>query len=136
MRVGFIGIGHMGRGMVLSLIRAGHEVAAYNRTRQAAERLAGSGVTVAATVAEACQADVVFTMLANDEAVEAVTLGEDGILTNLPRRAIHVSSSTISVELSERLAATHAEADQRYVVATVLGRPDRAWCSRFAGKWR
>ena len=126
MRVGFIGIGHMGRGMVISLVRAGHEVTAYNRTRPAAEALAGEGVSVAATVAEACQADVVFTMLANDKAVEAVAFGQDGILASLARGAIHVSSSTISVELSERLAAAHAEAGQRYVVATVLGRPDRA----------
>lgn len=126
MRVGFIGIGHMGRGMVLSLIRAGHDVTVYNRTRPAAEALADDGAAVAATVAEACQAEVVFTMLANDEAVEAVVLGTDGILASLPRGAIHVSSSTISVELSERLAAAHADAGQRYVVATVLGRPDRA----------
>ena len=126
MRIGFIGIGHMGRGMALSLIRAGHEVTAYNRTRAAADALAGDGARVAASVAEACQADVVFTMLANDQAVEAVAFGKDGVLASLPRGAIHVSSSTISVDLSERLAAAHAEAGQRYVVATVLGRPDRA----------
>ena len=126
MRVGFIGIGHMGRGMVLSLIRAGHDVTVYNRTRPAAEALARDGAAVATTVAEACKAEVVFTMLADDEAVAAVVLGKDGVLASLPRRAIHVSSSTISVELSERLADAHAEAGQRDVVATVLGRPDRA----------
>ena len=124
MRVGFIGLGHMGSGMAQSLIRAGHEVTAYNRTRARAEAL--DGASVAATVAEACRADAVFTMLANDEAVEAVALGNGGIVESLPKGAIHISSSTISVALSERLAAAHAKADQRYVVATVLGRPDRA----------
>ncbi|HEX3678065.1 MAG TPA: NAD(P)-dependent oxidoreductase [Sphingomicrobium sp.] len=126
MRVGFIGLGRMGSGMARSLMRAGHEVIAYNRTRARAEALARVGAKLAATVAEACQADMVFTMLANDEAVEAIALGKDGIVENLPARAIHISSSTISVDLSERLAAAHTEAGQRYVVATVLGRPDRA----------
>lgn len=124
MRVGFIGLGHMGSGMAQSLIRNGHEVVAYNRTRAKAEALGGA--TVAASIAEACQADAVFTMLANDEAVEAVVFGEGGIAKSLPNGAIHISSSTISVALSERLAAAHSAAGQRYIVATVLGRPDRA----------
>jgi 3-hydroxyisobutyrate dehydrogenase-like beta-hydroxyacid dehydrogenase len=126
MRVGFIGIGHMGRGMALSLMRAGHEVTVYNRTRAAAEALSGEGATVAGSIADACKGDVVFTMLANDEAVEATAFGKGGIVDSLPKGAIHISSSTISVPLSDRLAAAHAEARQRYVVGTVLGRPDRA----------
>lgn len=126
MRVGFIGLGHMGSGMAKSLIRGGHEVIAYNRTRARAEALAKDGAKVAANVAEACQADAVFTMLTNDKAVEAVVLGEGGIVESLPKGAIHISSSTISVDLSERLGAAHVKAGQRYVVATVLGRPDRA----------
>jgi 3-hydroxyisobutyrate dehydrogenase-like beta-hydroxyacid dehydrogenase len=113
-----------------------------------AEALAREGARVAATIAEACQADAVFTMLANDEAVEAVAFGKDGIVESLPGPAIHISSSTISVDLSERLAAAHAEARQRYAVATVLGRPDRAaegqllvicsrpCSSRWAKRWR
>ncbi|HET6942859.1 MAG TPA: NAD(P)-dependent oxidoreductase, partial [Sphingomicrobium sp.] len=126
MRVGFLGLGHMGSGMAQSLHRAGHDVIAYNRTRARAEALLRDGATVAGTVAEACQADAVFTMLANDEAVEAIVLGKGGIVESLPEGAMHISSSTISVDLSERLAAAHAEAGQRYVAATVLGRPDRA----------
>jgi 3-hydroxyisobutyrate dehydrogenase-like beta-hydroxyacid dehydrogenase len=126
MRVGFIGLGHMGRGMASSLIRAGHEVIAYNRTRTAAEALASEGATVAGSIADACSGDAVFTMLSNDEAVEAVAFGAGGIIDSLLPGRIHISSSTISVGLSDRLAAAHAKAGQRYVVATVLGRPDRA----------
>jgi 3-hydroxyisobutyrate dehydrogenase-like beta-hydroxyacid dehydrogenase len=126
MRVGFIGIGHMGRGMVLSLLRAGHEVIAYNRTRAAAEALAAEGAIVADTVAEACQGEALFTMLADDAAVKAVALGTGGIVESLGRNAIHISSSTISVDLSERLMEAHWDAGQRYVAAPVLGRPDRA----------
>ncbi len=124
MLVGFIGLGHMGSGMAASLIRAGNEVIAYNRTRARAEAL--DGATVAGSVAEACDAGAVFTMLANDEAVEAIAFARGGIIESLPKGAIHISSSTISVALSERLAAAHAAAGQCYVVATVLGRPDRA----------
>ena len=124
MRVGFIGLGHMGSGMAQSLMRAGHEFTAYNRARARAEALAGA--TVADTVADACHGDAVFTMLADDAAVEAVAFAPGGIVDSLPKGAIHISSSTISVDLSDRLAEAHAKAGQRYVAATVLGRPDRA----------
>jgi 3-hydroxyisobutyrate dehydrogenase-like beta-hydroxyacid dehydrogenase len=126
MRVGLIGIGHMGRGMALSLIRAGHEVILYNRTRRAAEALAGEGAEVAGSIADVCRGDAVFTMLSNDEAVSSVVFDSGGILDNLAPGAIHISSSTISVDLSERLSAEHARAGQRYVSAPVLGRPDKA----------
>jgi 6-phosphogluconate dehydrogenase-like protein len=65
-------------------------------------------------------------MLANDEAVEGVVLGDAGVIAGLPAGAIHVSSSTISVALAERLAAAHGKAGQRYVAAPVFGRPDVA----------
>lgn len=126
MRVGFIGLGHMGSGMASSLLKAGHQVTVYNRTPAKAEALAKSGATVAASIAEACQGDAVFTMLANDQAAEEVVLGEGGILASLPKSAIHISSSTISVAMCERLTKSHHDAGQRYVAAPVLGRPNVA----------
>ena len=126
MQVGFIGLGHMGAGMATSLLKAGHHVTVYNRTPAKAEPLIGQGATVAASVAEACRREAVITMLANDEAVESVVMGRDGIIANLPAGALHVSSSTISVALSQRLSEGHAEAGQRFVAAPVLGRPDIA----------
>jgi 3-hydroxyisobutyrate dehydrogenase-like beta-hydroxyacid dehydrogenase len=126
MRVGFIGLGRMGSGMAASLLAAGHEVTVFNRTPGKAEALAAKGAKVAASIAEACRGEAVFTMLSNDEAVESVVFGDGGILASLPKNAIHISSSTISVALSDRLAAAHAKAGQRYVAATVLGRPDVA----------
>lgn len=126
MRVGFIGLGHMGRGMALSLLRAGHEVTVYNRTRSKADALVGDGARVASSIAEACRGEAVFSMLANDEAVEAVVFQPDGLLGSLDRGAIHISSSTISVDLSQRLFEQHERAAQRFVAAPVLGRPDRA----------
>jgi len=124
MQVGFIGLGRMGSGMAANLIRAGHQVSLFNRTAGKTEELAALGGKVAGDIAEVCQGEVVFTMLANDEAVENVLYG--GILENLSRGAIHISSSTISVALSERLAAAHAERGQRFVAAPVFGRPEAA----------
>lgn len=126
MKVGFIGLGHMGTGMAASLLKAGHDVTVYNRTRSKADDLARRGAVVAAQVSDACQGDAVVTMLANDSAVEHVTYGEGGILQSLRKGASHVSSSTISVGLSERLTADHTSAGRRFVAAPVFGRPDVA----------
>jgi 3-hydroxyisobutyrate dehydrogenase-like beta-hydroxyacid dehydrogenase len=126
MQVGFIGLGQMGVAMAANLLRAGHELTVYNRTRAKAEALASKGAKVADRIAGACRGEAVFTMLADDDAVEAVVYGDGGVLANLKKDAIHVSSSTISVALSKRLAADHANAGQRYVAAPVLGRPEAA----------
>jgi 3-hydroxyisobutyrate dehydrogenase-like beta-hydroxyacid dehydrogenase len=126
MKVGFIGLGHMGAGMVASLLKAGHEVTVYNRTRSKSDDLVKRGAIAGATVSDACQGDVVVTMLADDTAVERVTYGDGGILASLRKGTAHISSSTISVALSERLTADHASAGQHFVSAPVFGRPDVA----------
>jgi 3-hydroxyisobutyrate dehydrogenase-like beta-hydroxyacid dehydrogenase len=126
MKIGFIGLGRMGSGMAANLIAVGHEVTVYNRTRAKAEALAARGARVAASVGEACRGEAVITMLANDGAVEDILQGKDGLLASLPRGALHISSSTISVALSERLTAAHAAAGQRFVAAPVFGRPEVA----------
>jgi 3-hydroxyisobutyrate dehydrogenase-like beta-hydroxyacid dehydrogenase len=126
MKVGFIGLGNMGAGMAANLLKAGHEVTVYNRTRAKADELVKQGATAATGVSDVCRADAVMTMLANDEAVESVVYGDQGVLASLARGAVHISSSTISVALSERLAADHASAGQRFVAAPVFGRPDAA----------
>jgi 3-hydroxyisobutyrate dehydrogenase-like beta-hydroxyacid dehydrogenase len=126
MNIGFIGLGNMGHGMATNLLKAGHQITVYNRSPGKAEALVQQGATAAASVAEAGTGEVVFTMLADDTAVEDVAFGANGILASLAPGATHVSSSTISVALSERLTAAHAEAGQRYVAAPVFGRPEAA----------
>ena len=130
MEIGFIGLGNMGRGMAANLLNAGHHITVYNRSPAKAEALVQQGATAARSIAEACSGEVVFTMLANDQAVENVTFGdpggEQGIVASLGQGATHVSSSTISVAMSQRLAAAHAEAGQQYVAAPVFGRPEAA----------
>jgi 3-hydroxyisobutyrate dehydrogenase-like beta-hydroxyacid dehydrogenase len=116
----------MGAGMAANLVAAGHRVTAYNRSPGKVDALVARGAQPADTVAQACGGDAVVSMLADDGAVEAVTFGADGILANLRQGAVHVSSSTISVALAERLVAAHAEAGQGFVTAPVFGRPEAA----------
>ena len=126
MKVGFIGLGRMGAGMAANLLKAGHDVTVYNRTRAKADALVALGAKAAASVADACRGDAVITMLADDDAVEGVVFSDGGIAGSLSAGAIHISSSTISVALSERLEAAHVNAGQRFVAAPVFGRPDVA----------
>lgn len=127
MKVGFIGLGNMGSGMARNLIRAGHSVTLYNRTRSRAEALRPDGATVAATAADAVSAaEAVITMLSDDAALEDVIFGAGGVLQAMPAGSVHVSASTISVALSRRLAAAHQQHKQHYVSAPVFGRPEAA----------
>jgi 3-hydroxyisobutyrate dehydrogenase-like beta-hydroxyacid dehydrogenase len=126
MRVGFVGLGSMGSGMARSLLRAGHEVVAWNRTRERAEALRGDGVVVAATPAEAARAGVVVSMLSDDRAVVEAVQGDEGIAAGLGPGGLHVSSSTVSPDTVRRLADLHAGARQDLLCAPVFGRPDAA----------
>ncbi|HEY8299210.1 MAG TPA: NAD(P)-dependent oxidoreductase [Methyloceanibacter sp.] len=126
MQVGFIGLGHMGRGMAANLLAAGHALTVYNRSSDKADPLIGKGARLAKTPGDAARAQVVITMLAADHAVERVVFDKGGILDLLAPGAIHVSMSTISVALAERLAAAHRDRGQEFVAAPVFGRPDAA----------
>jgi 3-hydroxyisobutyrate dehydrogenase-like beta-hydroxyacid dehydrogenase len=127
MKIGFIGIGHMGEGLARRLIGAGFSLVVFNRTRSRAEALAALGATVADSPGDAAaDAEVVITMLADDHAVEATIFSPGNVIDRMPQGAIHLSASTISVDLSRRLAAAHREKGQSFVAATVFGRPDAA----------
>ncbi|MFG1424703.1 NAD(P)-dependent oxidoreductase [Roseixanthobacter glucoisosaccharinicivorans] len=126
MKIGFIGLGRMGEAMAANLLKAGHAVSVYNRSPAKADALVAAGAVRAASIAEACQGEAVLTMLADDKAVEHVVLGDGAVLESLPKGALHISHSTISIALSERLAKAHAQAGQDYVAAPVFGRPEAA----------
>lgn len=126
MRVGLIGAGHMGSAMAERLLQAGHQLTVYNRTPSRAKPLIDRGARRAPRVADACQGDAVITMLADDAAVENVVFGDSGVIRAMRKGAIHISMSTISVALSERLADEHAAAGRPFLAAPVFGRPDAA----------
>jgi 3-hydroxyisobutyrate dehydrogenase-like beta-hydroxyacid dehydrogenase len=126
MQVGFIGLGRMGSGMVANLLAAGHTLTVYNRSPAKAEPLIGKGARLAKTPGEAARGEVVITTFADDHALEHVVFAHGGILEALAPGAIHLSMSTVSVALAERLAAAHREKGQELVSAPVFGRPEAA----------
>jgi 3-hydroxyisobutyrate dehydrogenase-like beta-hydroxyacid dehydrogenase len=126
MKIGFIGLGRMGSAMAANLVKAGHHVTVFNRSPEKRRTLVALGAHEAARIAEACRGEVVITMLADDAAVSNVTLGDGGIAASLPKNAIHVSMSTISVGLAKELARAHSGAGQRFISAPVFGRPEAA----------
>jgi len=125
MNVGFIGLGNMGLPMARNLLKAGHQVTVYNRTRERADSLRGEGAIVASRAADTCAGDAVITMLADDHAVRTVVFGEK-LISILPPGTVHISTSTISVALARELAEAHAEAGNQFVSAPVFGRPQAA----------
>jgi 3-hydroxyisobutyrate dehydrogenase-like beta-hydroxyacid dehydrogenase len=127
MQIGFIGLGNMGAPMARNLIKAGHALVVYNRTRSRAEEVESAGARVATTAGEAAAAvEVVITMVADDPALEDVVFANGGVLDSLPVGSLHVGMSTISVALGKRLAAAHHKKKQHYISAPVFGRPEAA----------
>jgi 3-hydroxyisobutyrate dehydrogenase-like beta-hydroxyacid dehydrogenase len=130
MDLGVIGLGMMGRAMARNLLRAGHRLMVYNRTRSRAEELQSAGALIAETPAEACRGAAVITCLADDGAVESIVYGEDGVAGALGAGGVHISMSTLSLACVTRLAHAHREAGQRFLAAPVFGRPDTAAAAR------
>jgi 3-hydroxyisobutyrate dehydrogenase-like beta-hydroxyacid dehydrogenase len=124
MDIGFIGLGAMGRAMAANLVEAGHRVRVWNRTRGPVDQLAGLGAEPAATPREAL-AEVVISMLADDDAVREVILAQ-GVLDAARAGTIHVNMATISVGLAQSLTDEHRRRGLHYVAAPVFGRPDAA----------
>jgi 3-hydroxyisobutyrate dehydrogenase-like beta-hydroxyacid dehydrogenase len=125
MHISVIGLGQMGRPIAASLLNAKFDLTVWNRTPGSAADLVGAGAVEAAALAEVSRADLVITMLADDAAVEQV-LFASGLIDQLPPQVIHVSMSTISVRLAQKLAAAHAECGSGFVSAPVFGRPEAA----------
>lgn len=127
MRIGFIGLGKMGIPMALRLIAAGHELAVWNRSEGRSEPLLREGAIQAGTPAEAeLGAGAVITMLFDDAAHEDVLFGPNALLDAFSPGSLHISCSTISVALSERLTMEHAKRGVEFVAAPVFGRPNVA----------
>jgi len=125
--VAVVGLGNMGLPIARNLLAAGFPLTVYNRTPGKADSLVGSGAKLAASPRDAAaRGRIVVTMLADDRAVEEVTLGEHGLLVGMKPGAIHVGMSTVEPATSGRLAAAHAAHGSHYVAAPVFGRPETA----------
>jgi 3-hydroxyisobutyrate dehydrogenase-like beta-hydroxyacid dehydrogenase len=127
MRIGFIGLGHMGLGIASNLVRAGHSVAVWNRSPDKARPLVEAGAELVADAkAAAADRDVVLSMLADDDALATVLTGDNGLCAGLKPGALHVSMSTISVKMADQTAARHRALGQHFLCAPVFGRPEAA----------
>ena len=126
MKIGFIGLGRMGSAMATNLVKAGHQATVFNRSADKRRKLVELGAHEAARIADACRGEAVITMLADDAALSSVALADGGIVASLPKGAIHVSMSTVSVALARELTKAHAGAGQRFIAAPVFGRPEAA----------
>lgn len=125
--IAFIGLGSMGTPMAINLLEAGYGLRVYNRSPEKAQPLIDRGAILATSPSDAVTpGGIVFSMLANDQAVEEISLTEQGILHPLGTDGIHVSMSTIAPATAERLAEQHEQQGSHYVAAPVFGRPEAA----------
>lgn len=127
MKVGFIGLGRMGRGMARRILEGGHDLTVFDVSLAAVEDVVEAGARPAASIADVCSGrDAVVTMLVEDATVVDVTVRPGGLRDSMPPGAIHVAMGTYGVAAIRTLAAAHGAAGQTLVAAPVLGRPDLA----------
>ncbi len=122
MKIGFIGLGIMGTRMAENLMKAGHQLVVYNRTQMKARPLVDQGAELAGSPADvAKQVDILFTMLGDPQAVEAMALGEWGFLKEMSPNSLWVDSSTVNPSFSRRMAEEANQRQVRFVDAPVAG---------------
>lgn len=127
LKVGFIGLGHMGFPIASNILKAGFSLSVYNRTKDKAEPLLKKGAHWAASPMElASQCDVVVSMVANDAALNEIVEGQSGIFRSSKKPAIHLSMSTVAPATSADLEKKHREKGIVFLAAPVSGRPERA----------
>jgi 3-hydroxyisobutyrate dehydrogenase-like beta-hydroxyacid dehydrogenase len=125
MKIGFIGLGQMGRGMAARLMGSGHQLMVWNRTRAVAADFAARGAVAANTPGETLAGEVVITMLADDAAVESVWIAS-GLWRNLPANTLHLNMASVSLRMGQSLDRLHQQHGSPYVSAPVFGRPEFA----------
>jgi 3-hydroxyisobutyrate dehydrogenase-like beta-hydroxyacid dehydrogenase len=125
--ISFIGLGSMGLPIAMNLLESGYNLRVYNRTAQKAQPLVEKGAELVSNPADVVEpGSIAISMLANDQAVEEVVLGENGILEKLGSGGVHISISTVSPTTAEKLAQQHQQQGSHYLAAPVFGRPDAA----------
>ena len=127
MKIAFIGLGTMGIGMSVNLLKAGHEVTVHNRTRQKEEAVAKEGAKRADSPRQAAEgAEIIITMVSDTPDVEAVVLGEDGVIQGAPQGAIVIDMSTISPAATRQMAEELGKKGIKMLDAPVSGGPEGA----------
>jgi len=127
MKVAFIGIGTMGTGMALNILKAGHDLTVHNRTREKEEAVAKAGARRAATPKEAAAgAEIIVTCVSDTPDVEHIILGEDGVMHGASTGSLVIDMSTISPTATRHIAETLGKKGVRMLDAPVSGGPEGA----------
>ena len=122
MRIGFIGLGIMGRPMAKHLMGAGHSLTVWNRSRPGIEELVEAGADEGSSPADvAAKSEVVFTMVGDSPDVEAVALGEDGIIGGATAGLVHIDCTTMSPDVTRKIADAYAVKGVEMLDAPVSG---------------
>lgn len=124
MKLGWIGLGDMGQVIVPRLIEAGHTVTGWNRTASKADPLMELGMRLAGSPRElAAESEICFSMVTDANAVEAIALGEEGVISGLSADGIYLDMSTIDPQVSRSLSAAFAERGLVMMDAPISGSP-------------
>ncbi len=121
-RIGFIGLGIMGRGMAANILKAGFPLTVWNRTPERTDELAAAGATVAASPAAlAAGCDIIITCVSDTPDVEAVILGAEGVIHGAQPGSLVIDMSTISPAVTKQIAAALAEKGVAMLDAPISG---------------
>ena len=122
MKIGFIGLGYMGSRMAMNIVKNQYELIVYNRTKEKAREVVQNGAKLAESPSDlAKEVDVLFSMLANPEAVEQLALGKEGFLNSLKKGSIWVDCSTVNPSFSVKMAKLSNEREINFLDAPVAG---------------
>lgn len=124
--VGFVGLGKMGSAMTQHILKAGFPVIGWDRSEEAIARLVADGGIGARSLSEVGQASIVISIVFDDEGTRETVLGPGGLAETLGPGSVHVAMASISPAMSRTIADAHAARGQRYLAASVFGRPEAA----------
>jgi len=126
MEIGFIGLGNLGNVMVTNLIERGRKLHLYNRTKEKMNAFKANATLHDSVASLAANCDLIVSIVSDDKAVNAISLGADGLVENMKPGSLHVCLSTIAPSTSEALYEAHNQKQIDYLTATIIGRPEAA----------
>ena len=126
MQIGFVGLGTLGAILVRNLVDKGHKLHLYNRTTQKMQMYKEDAHLHDSLLSIAPACDIILSIVSDDKAVQAISLGKEGLIENMRPGAVHICLSTISPSISTSLNQAHKEKEIDYITATVIGRPEAA----------
>ena len=127
MKIAFLGLGRMGQGMAHLLIKAGHDLNVFDLYPEQAKSLIKAGASLSESVADAVIGrEVVITMLPSDGALNSLVTSKSGLLESMQEGMIHMVMGTHGIQVIRTLTLLHADQNQIFIAAHVLGRPDLA----------